>query len=151
MWGWFVDVRGDELGDCGDLAFFFWVMRDDDVGIWGVSSSFASEFELRVWDFVFVRFSVKRSPLAPVLGSFFVKYAESVACWCGSFDYKFVLLQIGAPPLQIFEIKVDGNQDQGVVWVCSVVSSSEGSVFVPICLLEISFGDVTFSPMFDVV
>ena len=109
MWGWFADVRGNELGDCSDLVFFFWVLGDDDVGIWGVSSSFASEFELRVWDFVFVWCSVKRSPLASVLGSFFVKYAKSVACWCRSFNYKFVLLRMGTPPLQMFKIEVDGD------------------------------------------
>ena len=54
MWGWFADVSGDELGDCSDLVFFFWVLRDDDIGIRGVSASFASKFELRVWGFVFV-------------------------------------------------------------------------------------------------
>ena len=109
MWGWFADVRGDKLGNCGDLVFFFWVLRDDDVGIWGVSSSFASEFELRIWGFVFVWGSVNWSPLAPVLGSFFIKYAKSVACWCWSFDYKLVFLLMGTPPLQMFKIEVDGN------------------------------------------
>ena len=151
MWGWFVDVRGDELGDCGDLAFFFWELGDDNIGIWGVSSSFTSKFELRVWGFVFVWGSVNWSPLASVLGSFFVKYAKSVACWCWSLDYKFVFSRMSAPPLQILEIEVNGNQDRGVVGVCSVVSSSKGSVFVPICLFKISFGDVTFSPSVDVV
>ena len=92
LWGWFADIRGDELGDCGDLVFFFWILGDEDVGIWGVSSSFASKFELRIWGFVFVWCSVKGSPLASVLGSFFVKYAKSVACWCWSFDYKSVVL-----------------------------------------------------------
>ena len=58
---------------------------------------------------------------------------------------------MGTPPLQIFEIKVDGDQDRGVVWVCSVVSGSKGSVFDPICLFEISFGDVAFSPSVNVV
>ena len=90
-------------------AILFSSLRDDDVGIWGVSSSFASEFELRIWGFVFVCCSVKGSPLASVLGSFFVKYAKSVACWCWSFDYEFVLLLMGTPPLQIFKIEVDGN------------------------------------------
>ena len=80
------------MGDCGDLVFFFWELRDDNVRVWGVSSSFTSEFELRVRGFVFVWGSVKRSPLASVLGSFFVKYAKSIAYWCWSFDYKFVFL-----------------------------------------------------------
>ena len=84
-------------------------MRDDDVGVWGVSSSFASKFELRIWGFVFVWRSVDRSPLASVLGSFFVKYAKSVSCWCWSFDYKFVSLWMGTPPLQMFEVKIDGD------------------------------------------
>ena len=82
----------DELGDCGDPIFFFWVVGNDDVGVRGVSSSFASEFKWRIWVFVFVNCSVNRSPLASVLGSFFVKYAKSVACWCWSLYYKFVLL-----------------------------------------------------------
>ena len=92
MWGWFTDIGWDELGDCGDLVFFFWVIRDDDVGVGGVSSSFASKFKGRTWVFVFVQCPVNRSPLASVLGSFFVKYAKSVACWCWSFNYKFVFL-----------------------------------------------------------
>ena len=99
----------DELGDCGNGNFFFLRFGDDNVGVRGVSSSFASEFEWRVWDFVFVWCSVKRSPLASVLGSFFVKYVKSVACWRWSFDYKFVLLLMGTPPLQMFKIEVDGN------------------------------------------
>ena len=139
------------MGDCGDFTFFFWVLRDDDVGVWGVSSSFASKFELRVWNFVFVWVSVNGSPLASVLGSFFVKYAKSVACWCRSFDHKFVLLRMGTPPLQIFKVEVDSNQDRGVVRVCSIISGSKGSVFVPICLFEISFGDVAFSPSVKVI
>ena len=97
------------MGDCGDFAFFFWVLRDDDVGVWGVSSSFTSKFELRVWSFGFIWGSVNGSPLASVLGSFFVKYAKSVSCWCRSFDYKFVFLLMGTPPLQMFEVKVNGN------------------------------------------
>ena len=109
MWGWFADVRWDKLGDCGDLIFFFWVLGNEDVGVGGVSSSFASKFEWRIWVLFFVWCSVNRSPLASVLGSFFVKYAKSVACWCWSFDYKFVVLWMGAPPLQIFEVKVNGN------------------------------------------
>ena len=97
------------MGDCGDLIFFFWILGDEDVGVRGVSSSFASEFEWRIWVFVFVWGSVNRSPLASVLGSFFVKYAKSVACWCRSFDYKFVVFCMGAPPLQVFEVKIDGD------------------------------------------
>ena len=97
------------MGNCCDSAFFFLGSWDDDVGIWGVSSSFASEFELRIWDFVFVWRSVDRSPLALVLGSFFVKYAKSVSRWCWSFNYEFVFMLMGTPPLQIFEVKVNGN------------------------------------------
>ena len=99
LWGWFTDIGWDELGDCGDSVFFFWVLGNDDVGIWGVSSRLASKFELGVWDFVFVWCSVKGSPLASVLGSFFVKYAKSVSGGCGSFNYKSVLLGMSAPPL----------------------------------------------------
>ena len=139
------------MGDCGDSTFFFWVLRDDDVGVWGVSSSFASEFELRVCNFFFVFASVNRSPLASVLGSFFVKYAKSVACWCRSFDYKFVFLRVGTPPLQIFKVEIDGNEDGGVVRVRSVIPGSKGSVFDPICLFDVSLGDVAFSPSVDVV
>ena len=102
-------MGGDELGDCCDSIFFFWEVSDDDVGVWGVSSSFASKFELRVWGFIFVWRSVKRSPLASVLGSFFVKYAKSVSCWCRSFDYKFVFLCMGAPPMQMLKIEIDGD------------------------------------------
>ena len=102
-------MGGNELGDCGDSVFFFWELRDDDVGVWGVSSSFASKFELRIRGFVFFWNSVKRSPLALVLGSFFVKYAKSVSCWCWSFDHKFVFLWMGTPPLQMLEVKVNGD------------------------------------------
>ena len=102
-------MGGDKLGDCCDSVFFFWELRDNDVGVRGVSSSFASEFELRIWGFVFVWSSVKRSPLASVLGSFFVKYAKSVSCWCRSFDYKFVSLLMGTPPLQMLKIEIDGD------------------------------------------
>ena len=80
------------MGECCDSVFFFLGLWDDDVGIWGVSSSFASKSESRVWGFVFIRGSVKRSPLASVLGSFFVKYAKPVSYWCRSFDYEFVFL-----------------------------------------------------------
>ena len=95
------------MGDCGDTAFFFLRSGDDDVRIWGVSSSFASKFELRVWCFVFVWGSVNWSPLASVLGSFFVKYAKSVSDWCRSFNHKFVFLLMRAPPLQVFEVEID--------------------------------------------
>ena len=67
------------MGDCCDTAFFFWELGDDDVRVWGVCSSFASKFELGIRGFVFVWGSVNRSPLASVLGSFFVKYAKSVS------------------------------------------------------------------------
>ena len=87
------------MGDCSDSVFFFWELGDDDVGIRGMSSSFASKFESGVWGFVFVRRSVKRSPLASVLGSFFVKYAKSISYWCQSFDHKFVFFLMGTPPL----------------------------------------------------
>ena len=97
------------MGECCDSAFFFLGLWDDDVGIWGVSSSFASKFELRVWGFVFVWGSVKRSPLASVLGSFFVKYVKSVSHWCRSFDYEFVFLLMGTPPLQILEVEINSN------------------------------------------
>ena len=126
-------------------------MRDDDVGVWGVSSSFTSKFELRIWGFVFVWGSVNRSPLASVLGSFFVKYAKSVSGWCRSFNYEFVFLLTGTPPLQVLEVKVNGNRDRGVVWVCNVVSLTEGSFFAPVCVFEVSFGDIAFSPLFQIV
>ena len=100
-------MGGNELGDCRDAVFFFLGSGDDDVGIWGVCSSFAPKFELGVWCFVFFWGSVNRSPLASVLGSFFVKYAKSVSGWCGSFDYKFVFLRMGTPPLQVLEIEID--------------------------------------------
>ena len=109
MDGWFANVRWDELGDCCDSIFFFWELRDNDVGVWGVSSSFASEFEVRIWGFVFVWRSVKRSPLVSVLGSFFVKYAKSVSCWRQSFDYEFVFFLMGTPPLQMLKIEIDGD------------------------------------------
>ena len=85
-------MGGDKLGNCCNAVFFFLRSGDDDVRVWGVSSSFASEFEWRIWHFVFVLCSVYRSPLASVLGSFFVKYAKSVSCWCWSFDNKSVFL-----------------------------------------------------------
>ena len=52
----------DKLSDGSDVKFFFLGSRDDDVRIRGVSSSFTSEFESRIWYFVFVRSSVYRSP-----------------------------------------------------------------------------------------
>ena len=50
----------------------------------------------------------------------------------------------------MFKVEVDGNQDGGVVRVRGIVPGSKGSVFGPICLFEISLGDVAFSPSFDV-
>ena len=87
----------DELSDCSDGCFFFLRFGDDNVGVRGVSSSFTSKFELRVWYFFFVRSSVDGSPTASVLGSFFVKYVKSISCWCQSFDYKFVSFLMGTP------------------------------------------------------
>ena len=150
MDGWFANKGGDELGDCCDFVFFFWGLRDNDVGIWGVSSSFASEFELRVWDFVFVWGSVKRSPLALVLGSFFVKDAKSVSSGCQPFKHKVVFLGVGTPPLQMLEVKVNWDQDCWIVWVSNVVPGSKGSIFTPICFLKVSLGDVVFSPSVQV-
>ena len=100
-------MGGDELGDCRDTVFFFLRFGDDDVGVWGVSSSFASKFKLGVRCFVFVWGSVNRSPLASVLGPFFVKYAKSVSGWRGSFNYKLVFLRMSTPPLQVFEVEID--------------------------------------------
>ena len=97
----------EKLGDCGDSAFFFLRFGDDDVGVWGVSSSFTSKFELWVWYFFFVRGSVNGSPTASVLGTFFVENTKSVSGWCRSFDYESVLLGMSAPPLQILEVKVN--------------------------------------------
>ena len=97
--GWFANKGGDKLGDCRNSVFFVLGLRDDDVGIWGVGSSVASKFELSIHGFVFIRSSVKGSPLASIWGSFFVKYAKSVSYWCWSFDHKFVLLLVSAPPL----------------------------------------------------
>ena len=97
------------MGDCFDSAFFFLGLGDDDVGIWGVSSSFASKFELSMKGFIFVRSPVKRSPLASIWGSFFIKDAKSVSYWCWSFNHKFVFLLMGTPPLQMFKVEVDGD------------------------------------------
>ena len=97
------------MGDCGNTVFFFLRSGDDDVGVWGVSSSFASEFELGIWCFIFVWGSVNWSPLASVLGSFFVENAKSVSGWCWSFSYKFVFLRMSTPPLQVFEVEIDCN------------------------------------------
>ena len=97
----------DKLSDGGDVKFFFLGSRDDNVGIRGVSSSFTSEFELRIWCFVFIRSSIYRSPVTSVLGSFFVKYARSVSGGCWSLKCKLVFLLVGAPPLQIFEVEVN--------------------------------------------
>ena len=100
-------MGGDELGNCGDGVFFFCGFRDDNVGIGGVSASFTSKFERRVWVFFFIRGSIYRSPTASVLGSFFVKNMESVSDWCWSFEGKSVLLLKGTPPLQMFEVEID--------------------------------------------
>ena len=100
-------MGGDKLGDCRDAVFFFLRSGDDDVRVWGVSSSFTSKFELSVWYFVVILGSVNRSPLTSVLSSFFVKYAKSVSCWCWSFDYKLVFLLMSTPPLQMFEVEIN--------------------------------------------
>ena len=89
----------DELGDCGDGAFFFWGFGDDNVRVRGVSASFASKLEFGVWLLFFVRGSVYRSPTASVLGSFFVKNAKSVSGGCGSFKHESVFFLVGTPPL----------------------------------------------------
>ena len=89
----------DELSDCSDGCLFFWRFGDDDIGVWGVSSSFTSKFEDWVWCFFFLRSSVYRSPTASVLGSFFVKNMKSVSGRCGSFNYELVLFDMSAPPL----------------------------------------------------
>ena len=99
MDGQFTDVRGDELGEGGDVNFFILRSGDDDVRVWGVSSSFTSKFELGIWYFFFIWGSVNRSPAASVLGSFFVKYVKSISGRCRSFKYKLVFLLMGAPPL----------------------------------------------------
>ena len=92
-------MGGDKLGDCCDTVFFFLRSGDDNVRVWGVSSSFASKFEGRVWLLFFVRGSVGGPPAASVLGSFFVKDAKTVSNWCWSFDDKSVLLGMRTPPL----------------------------------------------------
>ena len=97
----------DELGDCGDGVFFFLGLGDDNVRVGGVSASFASKLEFRVWLLFFVRGSIYRSPTASVLGSFFVKNMESISDWCWSFKGKSVLLLKGTPPLQMFEVEID--------------------------------------------
>ena len=144
-------MGGDELGDCGDSVFFFLGSGDNDVGIWGVCSSFTSKFELGVWGFVFFCGSVNRSPLASVLGSFFVKYAKSVSGWCRSFDYEFVFLRMSTPPLQVLEVEVYCDQNRRIVCVCNVVSCSKGAVFAPVCIFKVSLGDVAFSPSVQMV
>ena len=52
----------DKLGDCSDGIFFFWGFGDDNVRIGGVSSSFASKFEVWIWYLFFVRCSVVTDP-----------------------------------------------------------------------------------------
>ena len=105
--GWFANVGGDELSKSGNIDLFFLRSRDDNVRVWGVSSSIASESEVSVWCFFFVRGSIKRSPTAPVLHSFFVKDTEPVSCRCWSFKYKFVLFLMSTPPLQVLEVEVN--------------------------------------------
>ena len=102
-------MGGDKLGNGSEVDFLFLGSGDDNVRIRGVSSSFASEFEDWVWCFFFVLGSINRSPLASVLGPLFVKYVKSVSGWRWSFDYKFVFLWMGAPPLQMLEVKVNSN------------------------------------------
>ena len=89
----------DKLGDCDDGVFFFWKFGDDNVGVGGVSSSFAPKFELWVRYFFFVRGSIYRSPTASVLGSFFIKNAKSVSGRCRSLKHESVFFLIGTPPL----------------------------------------------------
>ena len=72
----------DELGDCSDGVFFFLRFGDDNVGVRGVSTSFASKLKFGVWLLFFVRGSVDGSPTASVLGSFFVKDMKSVLDGC---------------------------------------------------------------------
>ena len=92
-------MSGDKLGDGSEVDFFFLGSGDNNVGVWGVSSSFTSKFEDWVWCFFFVRSSVYRSPTASVLGSFFIKNTKSVSGGCGSFNYESVLFEMCAPPL----------------------------------------------------
>ena len=89
----------DKLGDGSEVDFFFLGPGDNNVGVGGVSSSFASKFEYWVWCFFFVGSSVYRSPMASVLGSFFVKNTKSISDRCWSFNYESVLLEMSAPPL----------------------------------------------------
>ena len=58
MGRWFANVGRDELGDCGDGVFFFLGLGDDNIGVGGVSTSFASELEFGVWLLFFIRGSV---------------------------------------------------------------------------------------------
>ena len=50
----------------------------------------------------------------------------------------------------MLEVEIDGDQDRWVVWAGNIVSGSEGPVFTPVCFLEVSFGDVSFSPPVNV-
>ena len=97
----------DKLSDCGDGCFFFLRFGDDNVRVGGVSSSFASKFEVWVWHFFFAGSSIYGSPMASVLGSFFIKDTKSVSGGCWSFKDESVLFLVGAPPLQVFEIEVN--------------------------------------------
>ena len=42
-------MGGDELSKSGNIDFFFLRFRDDDVGVWGVSSSVTSKSEVSIW------------------------------------------------------------------------------------------------------
>ena len=101
-------MGGDELSDCSEVKFFFLGFWNDNVGVWGISSSFTSKFELWIGYFFFVRASINWSPMASVWCSFFIKNAKSISGRCRSFEYEPVFLWMGTPPLQIFEIEVDG-------------------------------------------
>ena len=92
-------MSGDKLGDGGEVDFFFLGSWDNDVGVWGVSSSFASKFEDWVRCFFFIGSAIYRSPMASVLGSFFIKNMKSVSDRCWSFDYESVFFDMSAPPL----------------------------------------------------
>ena len=92
-------MSGDKLGDGGEVDFFFLGFWDDDIGVGGVSSSFAAKFEDWIWLFFFVGSAVYGSPTASVLGSFFVKNMKSISDGCWSFNYESVLLGMSAPPL----------------------------------------------------
>ena len=78
-------MRRDELGECGNVDFFFLRFGDDDVEIRGVSSSFTSEFELWVWSFFFIGGSIYGSPTTSVL---VLRYCRNVRPTWVKFDSK---------------------------------------------------------------